>query len=97
MSNKYFGPDVSRVVSKLGLIFVLSLVFGWIYFKYYNNAHHWFFLQKTIKNEITYVNMVCYSMMMATTHGLGDIMPKSFECRSLTILQAILSYAIIIY
>lgn len=42
MSNKYFGPDISRVISKLGLIFVLSLVFGWIYFKYYNSAHHWF-------------------------------------------------------
>ena len=97
MSNKYFGPDISRVISKLGLIFVLSLVFGWIYFKYYNNAHHWFFLQKTIKNEITYINMVCYSMMHFTTLGLGDIMPKSYETRCLTILQAVISYSILLY
>lgn len=97
MSNKYFGPDISRVTSKLGIIFVLSIIFGGIYFKYYNSSHHWFILQKTIKNEITFINMVCYSMMNFTTLGLGDITPKSYETRLLTILQAVISYAIILY
>jgi hypothetical protein len=40
--------------------------------------------------------MTQYSIMNFTTLGLGDVLPKSVEARSLTVLQAMLSYCILL-
>lgn len=97
MSNKFFGESLTKIITKLGLIFILSIIFGFIYFKYFNSSHHWFILQKTTKNEITFTNMVCYSIMNFTTLGLGDLLPKSYETRIMTSFQALITYLIILY
>ena len=89
--------DLHKLTTKIGLIILLSIIFGSMFYNFFPDESNWFILQKHVKNEITLNNMIIYSLFNFTTLGLGDIMPKSIYTRILSGCQAVIAYFILLY
>ena len=88
--------DFHKPLVKLTAIFVLALIFAMIFYFFMLDDRHWFILQKKLKKEITYFNMVIYCIFNFTTLGMADILPKSEEAKGLSTLMCLLAYIIVL-
>jgi hypothetical protein len=89
-----FNP-VEKIYLKIIAMFILVIVFTLVFSHYYSDEIHWYRYNNKTDN-MTVSDCLFYTFTCWFTLGYGDIIPKSYDVKIISVIVMISAYIVLL-